>query len=298
MSISKFLDYLQKEKKYSPHTVRAYGDDLSAFQSYCSSVYDIASIEEIKYAIIRSWIVVLVNKGLTNRSINRKLSVLRSYYQFLIRVGRITVHPLRQHKPLKEVKEIQIPFTEKEIDKLLDGAYFEDSYSGTLSKTIIETLYCTGMRRTELIHLTRDAIDYDSKVIRVLGKQNKERLIPLLPQLEKQFEIYSEQVVLQFGRFPTHYFFVNEKGKKVTENLVYTVVNNYFKEVSTKVKRSPHMLRHSFATHLLNQGADLNTVKDLLGHASLAATQVYTHSSMEQIKRIYKNAHPRGGQKK
>lgn len=297
MAIPKFIDYMEKEKNYSPHTLKAYNKDLHDFASYCREEHQSEGIEQIDYPLIRAWIVLLVEAGNSNRSINRKISVLRSYYNFLQRIEVRDTNPLRKHKPLKESKKVQLPFTEKEIENLLDGAHFDNDYEGILSKTIIETLYCTGMRRTELIHLETQAVNFTAGTLKVLGKRNKERLIPLLPELQKQLERYTQEVEETFGNSPFPYFFRSPKGKKMNDNFVYTVVNSYFNRVSSKEKRSPHMLRHSFATHLLNQGADLNTVKDLLGHASLAATQIYTHSSMEQIKAVYKDAHPRGSKK-
>lgn len=297
MAIAKFIDYIEKEKNYSAHTQKAYAKDLNDFSFYCQNEHQVNRIEQIEYPLIRAWIVQLVNAGNSNRSINRKISVLRSYFNFLQRIEVRDTNPLRKHKPLKESKKVQLPFTEKEINGLLDGAFFDDDYQGVLSKTVIETLYCTGMRRTELIHLETQNVNLEGGTLKVLGKRNKERFIPLLPELKKQLERYTTEVKNAFGDEPFPYFFRSSKGKKMSDNLVYTIVNSYFNVVSTKEKRSPHMLRHSFATHLLNQGADLNTVKDLLGHASLAATQIYTHSSMEQIKAVYKDAHPRGEKK-
>ena len=297
MAIPKFIDYMEKEKNYSPHTLKAYNKDLHDFAAYCREEHQSEGIEQIDYPLIRTWIVRLVEAGNSNRSINRKISVLRSYYNFLQRIEVRDTNPLRKHKPLKESKKVQLPFTEKEIENLLDGEHFDHDYEGVLSKTIIETLYCTGMRRTELIHLETQAVNFTAGTLKVLGKRNKERLIPLLPALQKQLESYVQEVEETFGDSPFPYFFRSQKGKKISNNFVYNVVNSYFNRVSSKEKRSPHMLRHSFATHLLNQGADLNTVKDLLGHTSLAATQIYTHSSMEQIKAVYKDAHPRGTKK-
>ena len=297
MAIAKFIDYVEKEKNYSPHTLIAYQNDLQRFSSFCATEYQETSIDQIDYPLIRSWIVHLGQKGNSNRTINRKVSVLRSYYNFLMRIEVRKTNPLRKHKPLKEEKKVQLPFTEKEIAQLLDGAYFEDTHQGLLAKTIIETLYSTGMRRTELVHLEYAQVDFENNRLKVIGKRNKERIIPMIPSLKKQlhhFDTLVESIRAQAGN---PYFFCNQKGEKISDTLVYQLVNDYFKRVSTKVKRSPHMLRHSFATHLLNQGADLNTVKDLLGHASLAATQIYTHSSMEQIKTVYKDAHPRGYKK-
>lgn len=297
MAISAFIDYLAHEKKYSQHTLTAYERDLGAFQQYCKKEHNTTSIAQIPYTLIRSWIVFLVDQGLTHRSINRKISSLRSYYKFLQQIDQIEHHPLRNHKPLKESKKVHVPLSEEEMSKLLDLSLFAEDYKGVLSKTILELLYSTGMRRSELIHLTPEDIDWSNHQIKVLGKRNKERFLPMLPSLQ---ETLSEYVVLkdELGMQQHSYFFIGPKGKKLTENFVYTTVNFYLKQVSSKKKISPHMIRHSFATHLLNNGAELKVVQDLLGHASLAATQVYTHSSMQKIKATYAKAHPRGTPKK
>lgn len=297
MTIAKFIDYVEKEKNYSPHTLIAYQNDLQHFSNFCVTEYQETSIDLIDYPLIRSWIVHLGQAGNSNRTINRKISVLRSYYNFLMRIEMRKTNPLRKHKPLKEEKKVQLPFTEKEIAQLLDGEHFEDTHQGLLAKTIIETLYSTGIRRTELVHLEHSQVDFDNNRLKVIGKRNKERIIPMIPSLKKQLHHFANLVESMRDQARNPYFFCNQKGEKISDTLVYQLVNDYFNRVSTKVKRSPHMLRHSFATHLLNQGADLNTVKDLLGHASLAATQIYTHSSMEQIKAVYKDAHPRGYKK-
>jgi integrase/recombinase XerC len=297
MAIVKFIDYVEKEKNYSPHTLTAYQNDLERFASFCAAEYQEPSIDFIDYPLIRSWIVSLGQEGKSNRTINRKISVLRSYYNFLMRIEVRKYNPLRKHKPLKEEKKVQLPFTKKEIAELLDGAHFEDTHQGLLAKTIIETLYSTGMRRTELVHLEHRQVDFENNRLKVIGKRNKERIIPMIPSLKKQLQHFATLLASVRNKTGNPYFFCNQKGEKISDTLVYQLVNDYFNKVSTKVKRSPHMLRHSFATHLLNQGADLNTVKDLLGHASLAATQIYTHSSMEQIKEVYKDAHPRGYKK-
>lgn len=297
MAIHSFLAYVEKEKNYAQHTLVAYKNDLNRFLTYCKEEYQLECIEQVDYPLIRSWIVQLVKEGKSNRTINRKISVLRSYYNFLMRIELRKSNPLRKHKPLKESKKVQLPFSEKEITHLLDGAYFEDNHRGLLAKTIIETLYSTGMRRAELVHLERAQINFESNTLKVIGKRNKERIIPILASLKKQLLHFDTQTHHLRESKKNPYFFCTQSGVKINDNLVYQLVNDYFNKVSTKIKRSPHIIRHSFATHLLNQGADLKTVKDLLGHASLAATQIYTHSSMEQIKAVYKEAHPRGQKK-
>jgi integrase/recombinase XerC len=252
------------------------------------------NIDEIEYNFIRSWIVSLVEKGNSHRTINRKISVLKSYYKFLLKTELISVSPLKLHRPLKESKKVNVPFSTNEICLLLGGDFFSKNYIGMLGKTIIVLLYYTGMRRAELIDLKLNNLDLNEGSVKVLGKRNKERLIPLLSEPIKCLKTYlKERKKLGFIA-ETQFLFCGLKGKKLSDGFVYQIVKNYFSKVSTKVKKSPHTLRHSFATHLLNNGADLNAVKDLLGHESVAATQIYTHTSMKKIHQVYAKAHPRG----
>jgi integrase/recombinase XerC len=297
MSISHYIEYIKCERKYSIHTQTAYEKDLLTFQQFCEEQFEVSDIEQIPYSIIRSWVVSLIEAGKTNRTVNRKISVLRSYYNFLLRLETIKVSPLRKHVPLKQSKKVHIPFSEKEMEQLFEENHFEDSYKGILQKTIIEILYSTGIRRAELISLKMNDLSFDSKTIRVVGKRNKERIIPMMNSLELSLKNYIEATKLNIMYEPKSFLLQTEKGKILPENFVYKTVNDYISLVSTKVKRSPHMLRHSFATHLLNKGANLNAVKDLLGHASLAATQVYTHTSIDKMKQVYAKAHPRGTEK-
>ncbi len=297
MSIKSFISYISLEKKYSNNTRIAYQGNLDEFHKFCIEKYDIQNIEKLEYTIIRSWIVFLIESGNTNRTVNRKISVLRSYYKFLLKTGTIKISPLKKHKPLKESKKINIPFTVKEISDVLDGNYFSTDYNGHLERSIITLLYYTGIRRIELITLKLINLDLNTHKIKVLGKRNKERLIPLLPEAVSCMRTYLKYRKELNKIIDDKFLFLSELGNKLKDAFVYKTVNNYFSKVSTKVKRSPHMLRHSFATHLLDNGADLNAVKELLGHESIAATQVYTHTSMEQIKKIYSDSHPRGRKK-
>ena len=285
MSIKSFISYISLEKKYSNNTRIAYQGNLDEFHKFCIEKYDIQNIEKVEYTIIRSWIVFLIESGNTNRTVNRKISVLRSYYKFLLKTGTIKISPLKKHKPLKESKKINIPFTVKEISDVLDGNYFSTDYNGHLERSIITLLYYTGIRRAELITLKLTNLDLNTHKIKVLGKRNKERLIPLLPEAVSCMRTYLKYRKELNKIIDNKFLFLSELGNKLKDAFVYKTVNNYFSKVSTKVKRSPHMLRHSFATHLLDNGADLNAVKELLGHESIAATQVYTHTSMEQIKK-------------
>lgn len=297
MSIPQFIEYIALERKYSIHTQNAYKKDLLDFQVFCYNTYKETNIDTIPYSIIRSWIVSLVESGNVNRTINRKISVLRSYYNFLIKLEIIESSPLKRHVPLKEIKKIQIPFSEKEMELLFSGNHFENDYQGVLKRTLIELLYSTGIRRSELVELQLKDVSFDLKTIRVLGKQNKERIIPVIEPSYNSLKEYLSIAKSTSNYILNSYFFQTRKGKKISVDFVYKTVNDYIRLVSTKVKRSPHMLRHSFATHLLNQGANLNAVKELLGHASLAATQIYTHTSMDKIKKVYEKAHPRGMKK-
>ena len=296
MAITSFLTYLELEKNYAAHTLTAYRNDLENFQAYCLEVFQEDDLSSVSYSLIRSWIVQLLEQGNSTKTINRKISSLRSYYKYLMRSEQIEKSPLDEHRPLKVQKNVQVPFSQKEMHQVLDPNLYPDSPLGTLQRVLITTLYYTGMRRTELIHLLDRDVSLDNRTIKVVGKRNKERLIPVLQSLQKHlldYRITRADAVDTDGR----YFFRSIAGKKLSEHFVYETVNTYLNKVSSKAKKSPHMLRHSFATHLLDNGADLNAVKELLGHDSIAATQHYTHSSMREIKAVYQKAHPRGTKK-
>ena len=293
MNFKSFTDFLAIEKNYSKHTVNAYNKDLEVFSKFIHEEFSSNSIEDINYAQIRTWIISLVESGLTNRTINRKISSLNSYYKFLLKVERIQVNPLAKHKALKTAKKIQIPFSESEMNSILEAMNHDKSFEGLRNKLIIELFYSTGIRRIELVELKLKDIDLNNKTVKVLGKRNKERIIPLIsPVLQTINDYIQSRNKLEVIK-NDEYFFLSKKGVKIYETLVYRIINDYFSVASNKVKKSPHILRHTFATHLLNQGADLNAVKELLGHSSLAATQVYTHNSIEELKKVYTNAHPR-----
>ena len=293
MSIKSFIDYLQLEKKYSPNTIKAYENDITSFSDYNKNEFDQSSINKVDYSQLRSWIVKLVESKISNRSINRKISSLNTYYKFLLKIEKIKKNPLDNHRALKTKKIIQLPFSEKEVISALDINNFQNSFEGKRDRLIIEMLYSTGIRRIELTGLKIKDIDFSSKRIKVLGKRNKERFIPMLESTISLIQDYTDYRNELKRIHNKDFLFLTSKGKKIYENLVYRITNKYFDYVSTKVKKSPHILRHSFATHLLNNGADLNAVKDLLGHSSLAATQVYTNRSIEEIKKVYSNTHPR-----
>ncbi|MFV0540457.1 MAG: tyrosine-type recombinase/integrase [Aestuariibaculum sp.] len=293
MYIEPFLDYLKLEKKYSNLTIKAYKNDLEAFSNFISEAYRQNDISQANYPQIRRWIVTMVESGISNRSINRKTSALNTYYKFLLKTKTTSVNPLAKHRALKVSKKVQVPFSEAEIKTVLESTMFEDGFAGIRDKLIVELFYSTGIRRIELIEIKLNNVDIENKQLKVLGKRNKERIIPLLPSVTKTLKVYlQERHALENIKDP-EYLFLSQKGVKIYETLVYRIINSYFSRASAKVKKSPHILRHSFATHLLNQGADLNAVKELLGHTSLAATQVYAHNSIAELKKVYTNAHPR-----
>jgi integrase/recombinase XerC len=288
-----YHDYLLKEKNYSLLTLRAYLDDVMAFEAYIKHNDDDATLEEVNYSQVRSWIVSLVEAGLAKRSVNRKVSSLKSFYKFLLKSKQIEVSPLQKHKALKTETKVQIPFSEKELKDVIDFNDYPDDFEGVRNRLIIELLYTTGMRRAELIGLTMGSYDAGNNTIKVLGKRNKERLLPVLPCTALLIATYliKRKGLSEIAK--PEMLILGDKGKKLSESFVYRLINSYFSVISGKVKRSPHVLRHTFATHLLNNGADLNSVKELLGHASLSSTQVYTHSSLAELKKVYAGAHPR-----
>lgn len=293
-NINAFRDYLLLEKKYSPHTVNAYLNDIAFFESFNKNQFNQESIEHANYGQIRSWIVALVNDAISNVSVNRKIASLKAFYKFLLKIKQIEVSPLLRHKALKTAKTIQIPFSEKEVLNVLDHMQNPVGFEEIRNKLIIDLFYTTGIRRAELIHLKLNDVNLSGTVIKVLGKRNKERILPVLPIIIAQLTLFLNERLRLDSVVDCEYLFLTKKGLKLNDSFVYRLINSYFSTVSEKVKKSPHILRHTFATHLLNNGADLNSVKELLGHSSLASTQVYTHNSLAELKSVYKEAHPRG----
>ena len=289
-----FRDYLELEKKYSSHTVFAYYNDIASFELFNERHFDQITIDQANYNQIRTWIVSLVNTGLSNASVNRKIASLKAFYKFLLKIKQIELNPLLKHKSLKTQKTLQIPFSEKEVNALLSVLDQNSSFDGIRNKLIIDLFYTTGIRRAELMSLKINAVDLAGNAIKVLGKRNKERILPVLPIIKEQLIVYLQERARLELIVDCDYLFLTKKGLKLNESFVYRLINSYFSTVSVKVKKSPHILRHTFATHMLNNGADLNSVKELLGHASLASTQIYTHSSLTELKNVYKEAHPRG----
>ena len=292
-NLQAYQDYLVKEKNYSPLTVQAYLADILSFQEDITTHQEQLSLEEVSYSQIRSWIVVLVENNISNTSINRKVSALKSFYKFLLKIKEITINPLLKHKSLKTAKKVQIPFSEKELQDVFEFNEYEPNFEGIRNQLIIELFYTTGIRRAEMITLKKQHVDFSQKNIKVIGKRNKERIIPLLDCTLQLINRYKEQRNHLELISDSDVLILSKNGNKVSESFVYRLINEYFSTVSKKTKKSPHVLRHSFATHLLNNGADLNSVKELLGHASLSSTQIYTHSSLSELKKVYQEAHPR-----
>ncbi|MDR7212282.1 tyrosine-type recombinase/integrase [Flavobacterium piscis] len=288
-----FRDYLELEKKYSAHTVNAYLNDIAFFEIFNKAHFEQENIDKVNYSQVRSWIVSLVDDDISNVSVNRKMASLKAFYKFLLKTKQIEVSPMLKHRALKMPKVVQIPFSEKELMDLMQAVGSPVGFEEVRDKLIVDMFYTTGMRRAELIHLMIKNVDLSTNVIKVLGKRNKERIIPVLPIIAGQLADYLIERSSIENIVDSDYFFISKKGLKLSESFVYRLINSYFSKVSEKVKKSPHVLRHTFATHLLNNGADLNSVKELLGHSSLASTQVYTHNSLAELKKVYTNAHPR-----
>ncbi|MFC0183947.1 integrase/recombinase XerC [Pseudarcicella hirudinis] len=286
-----FLKFIQSEKRCSQHTYLAYGNDMNQFVSYLAVSYDFHHPEMADHQMIRSWIVSLSEAKLENRSINRKIATLRTFYNFLLRKKIIEKDPMVKVSALKTPKNLPVFVRESEMDNLLDNITFEATFEGTRDKLILELLYGSGMRLSELIELKDTDVDFYNKTLKVLGKRNKQRIIPVNQQLLSLIQGYlaskSEEGL------SCEYLIVSQKGEKSYPGLIQRITKKYLSLVTTLTKKSPHVLRHSYATHLLNNGADLNAIKDLLGHSSLSATQVYTHNSIEKIKKIYEQAHPK-----
>lgn len=293
---SKYFDYLELEKKNSVHTITAYRADLLTFADFISSTFGEEDLKGVNPSQVRSWLVNLVEQGLSNSSVNRKVSSIKAYYRFLLKTKQLEVSPLAKHRALKTTRKLQVPFSETEINNALQKIPAE-GFEELRNKLMVELFYSTGIRRSELIGIKLGDIDLSSGLLKVKGKGNKERFIPLLPSVKAGISDYLKERAGVKNGISGDYFFLTAAGVKMYDSLVYRTINNYFRGVSSKLKQSPHILRHSFATHLLNQGAHINAVKELLGHSSLAATQVYTHNSMAELNRVYNSAHPRNRKK-
>lgn len=292
-AIQDFLNYIQHEKRYSLHTLESYKNDLLQFQAFVSTNGTSNEVSAANHLDIRNWMVSLMQDGISPRSINRKVSALKSFYKFLLRKGELKKNPLAKVQTPKMSKRLPVFVEQPNMERLLSQIEFPEGVEGQQDKLIIELLYGTGIRRSELIGLKHTDLDAYQSQIKVLGKGNKERIIPVhsnLIQSIKQFLSSKNEAGEEAGIF----LFTDENGKQISASRVYNTVKKYLSLITTINKKSPHVLRHSFATHLMNNGADINAVKELLGHSSLAATQVYTHNTIDRLKEIYKQAHPKG----
>ena len=291
--ISSFVDYLKFEKRYSEHTIRSYRDDLEAFAGYLRDDFGGVALQAITPAVVRSWLASMKDAGLSSKSINRKISSLRSFYKFQLRSGVVVQSPMGAIIGPKAAKRLPVFVEQGDMAELFGEVRFPDDWEGWTDRLLLALLYHSGMRLSELINLKEGQVDAGNRTIKVLGKGNKERVIPVSAGLMEAIRDYVEKKGSLFERADREVLLVGKKGKKLYAKYVYRAVRDYLGRVTTIEKKSPHVLRHTFATHLMNAGAELNSVKELLGHASLAATQVYTHNTIEKLKDIYKRAHPK-----
>ncbi|MES2515091.1 MAG: site-specific tyrosine recombinase/integron integrase [Bacteroidota bacterium] len=291
-ALQSFFDYLTYEKKYSVHTVTSYKNDIATFLQFINPQNEVLNASEINYQQIRAWVSELIKHKIAARSVNRKLSALKSFFKFLQRQQVIDLNPMSKISGPKIPKRLPVFVDEHQMEDLFTDVIFEEGFNGQRDKLILDILYQTGIRRSELTHLKELDVDLFNSTIKVLGKRNKERIIPISLPLKRNLEAYLQ--VKQELNLSNPMLLVSGKGHTLSDQAVYTTVKKYLSQITTIQKKSPHVLRHTFATHLLNNGADINAVKDLLGHANLSATQIYTHNTIDKLKKSYKQAHPRG----
>jgi len=285
-----FFDHLLYEKRYSSHTIEAYRCDLSQFQAYLGEIYDTDNENQITYAMIRSWLASLIEAGVSPRSVNRKLSSLKTYFKYLLRLGFIELNPVRVSVSLRTPERLPSFATKKEMEKVLKPSA-DDSFGNHRDLIVLEIFYNTGMRLAELENLKENDIDFYTKTIKVTGKRNKQRIIPVSSLLANKIKSYLD-LRNEYALTGVTEFIINDKGEKASRSFIYNLVKKYLTLAGVTGAKSPHVLRHTFATLMLNEGADLNAIKEILGHSSLASTQVYTHTNVEKLKSIYKQAHP------
>ena len=291
--IAQFTNYLQYEKRASSHTIVSYSTDLEQFFKYTQEAFEIGELKSIDSSIIRTWIMTLLEEGISTRSINRKISTLKSFFNYHLRLGHIQKSPMLQVSSPKISKRLPEFVSQEDMEQLFSSELFEDSFEGHRDRAILELFYATGMRLSELINIKKEDIDFYENSVKVLGKRSKERIIPFTPTAREALEKYLSLLVQQSTSNKNCFIFVTLTGRKLYPKAVYNIVRKYLDMVTTIDKRSPHVIRHTFATHLLNNGADINAIKEILGHANLAATQIYTHNSIEKLKSIHKQSHPR-----
>ena len=291
--VQEFLDYLTFQKRYSKNTIISYENDLRSFFEFILLEYKITAVNEVNPSIVRTWLASLKENKVASKSVNRKISSLKSFFKYQLRLKKITVNPVATVSSLKVSKRLPSFVDEKSIHNLLNHDFFPASFEGKTDYLIFEILYQTGIRRSELINLKESDINKNSGTIKVLGKGNKERIIPVNNQLVRIVDEYILEKRNEFPELISRELLVSKKGKPLNPKYVYNIVKKYLGEVSTNQRKSPHVLRHSFATHLTNNGAEINAIKELLGHSSLAATQIYTHNTIEKLKQVHKQAHPK-----
>ncbi|MFL0682386.1 MAG: tyrosine-type recombinase/integrase [Algoriphagus aquaeductus] len=292
--IDSFINYLEHEKRSSSHTVLAYRKDLEQAQEFVNTSFSIEELSECSHPELRAWIIDLVEQGLSPTSVNRKLATLRSFYKFLLRSKVIEKEPTYKLKSLKTPKKLPEFLQESTIESVLETGVYEQSFEGLRDRMVMEFLYLTGVRLSELTSIKWKDLDFHESQVKVLGKRQKERIIPITKGLQRNIILYKKEFEERFSKIEgNEYFIISNKGEKAYSMMIYRIVRHYLDLFAQTTKRSPHLLRHTFATHLLNKGADLNAVKDLLGHANLGATQVYTHNSMEKLKAVFEQAHPK-----
>ncbi len=287
--VKSFLQFLAFEKRYSAHTVVAYESDLAQFAEHLNTYYTNTQVADADFSILRSWVIFLMEKGISSRSVNRKIATLHSYYNFLQKESYRIDNPAIRLKSLKTGKKLPDFLREQELESFLDGANFPQTFEGYRDRLILELFYGTGIRLSELLNLKDEDVNLFANTLKVIGKRNKQRIVPILPQLGELIKIYKNEKKIAFNGKDLAWFFVNSKTEKAYPMMIQRIVRKYIQRGNS----SPHLLRHTYATHLLNHGADINAIKDLLGHANLAATQVYTHNSLEKLKAVFEKAHPK-----
>ena len=292
-TISEFTDYLTFQKRYSQHTVISYKNDLAGFFDFIEEQYGLLSLPEIKVSMVRSWLALLKEKKIASKSINRKISTLKSFFKFQLKMGKIVMNPAYSVTSLKIKSRLPSFIDQRDMNTLFQHVEFPDSWEGKTNRLLLMIFYQTGIRLSELISIKESQVDFSNGTLKVLGKGNKERVIPVNNGLLRHIRLYIEEKDVQMDTSKNRFLLINKKGNQLYPKYVYNIVRKYLGDVSTNERKSPHVLRHSFATHLTNNGADINAIKELLGHSSLASTQIYTHNSITKLKEIHKQAHPK-----